>query len=217
MKYCVAISDRALERIAILLPNLRTLCLASCKRISDEGIEYLGSQRRRRLPHLQTLDLSHCERITNGGACSLLEEHDRGDDNDNDNDNDDDDDRTAKSSPQLQSLSLSACTQISRLSALRCSSSCSSIVSLVLSDCIDITDECLCDLTLLSQLRQLRLDGCTRITDAGFCHLIPFLLCLCDLDLTGCLLLTDASVVAISLSCLVTLQPRDRCECRCLE
>ena len=112
--------------------------------------------------------------------------------------------------PQLSSLSLSYCGNITDLAVMAVASGCPQLSSLSLGGCSNITDVAVMAVASgCPQLSSLDLTYCYNITDAAVvalvsgCQLTTLSLSSCfkTTDLTYCYNITDAAVVAVALGC----------------
>ena len=108
------VDDSELIYIANGLPQLQSLNICCCNKITDEGIRALASG----LPRLQSLDISNCGDITDEGIRAV-----------------------ASGLPQLQSLDISRCDNITDEGIRALVIGCRQLQSLNIRGCDSITDE----------------------------------------------------------------------------
>jgi hypothetical protein len=107
------IDDTHLMTIANGLPQLQSLNISDCYRITDEGIRAVATG----LPQLQSLNISGCDHITDAGIRAV-----------------------ATGLPQLQFLSISFCGNITDEGITALANGCTQLQSLGIGWCVNITD-----------------------------------------------------------------------------
>jgi hypothetical protein len=108
----------------------------------------------------------------------------------------------SKRCPQLSSLNLEFCEQITDACVIALSKGCPQLFSLGLDGCHEITDAAVIALSRgCPELSSLGLDGCHEITDAAVIALSRGCPELSSLDLRGCYRITGACVIALAEGC----------------
>lgn len=161
------ITDKSLFMIATFLPQLESLILTHCQKISDKGIAYLSS-----LKQLKILNLWDCTHITDESL------------------------NTIKTSLKtLESLNLGLCNNITD-QGLAGIEELKELKKLTLDRCSQLTDEALRYLTRNTQLNYLDVKRCSNITNKGLSYTAA-LKELEHLHLTGCEHITKEGVIGL--------------------
>jgi tRNA U38,U39,U40 pseudouridine synthase TruA len=186
-----SITDIHLAVLLAYCPQLQSLNLSGCSKITDAGVTALSQ-----CAQLQSLNLTNCDKITDAGVTALSH------------------------FTQLQSLNLSFCSKITD-AGVAALSQCTQLQSLNLTYCNEITDAGVTALSRSTQLQSLNLYSCEKITDASVTALsqctqlqsLNLTYCkitdagvtalsqctqLQSLNLSSCSKITDACVTALS-------------------
>jgi len=183
------INDNVLNTILSTCEDgiIENLDLHRCWGITDKGcksIENIGSE-------IRNLNLLDCWDITDNGLVSL-----------------------SSYLPNLESIDLSNCRKITNLSVITLLQNCPRLSKISLSYCKNLSSELFSNSLLWRKVKQLNLQRCTGIFDAGFAlwkeqinqenddPLIPDFFCLKKLNLSDCSFLTDAAINNIAETCL---------------
>ena len=168
-------SDRLLLLFREQCPELRTLDLRGCIRLSKLGTGWAPVG----LKLLQSLDLSMCTGLTNAGLVKI-----------------------ATGCPSIRSLSIEGCKKITSVGLEAVSASCSqSMTSLDLSGCVKLSDQLIgSSVSKLIRLEHLRVARC-KITDTGLSLVVTACRALRSLDLSDATKVSDAGIVAVSTGC----------------
>lgn len=139
---CVRVTDQSLQNISICLPDLKVLKLKLCRAITDLGITCLSH-----LLQLEELNVSGCEFITGKGIEELVKEPNL----------------------KLKRLYLSALANVHESSVIKLAISAPNLTVLDLSSSRSgVTNRSVQEIFRhLVRLRELHLNFCDRITDAG--------------------------------------------------
>lgn len=142
LSFSVRITDHCVAEICQVLPNLKTLKLRRCRALTDYSVVEMA-----KLEQLEVLDISECEAITGKGLAEGI---------------------AAKPRPKLKELYISA-LNICEKSIIKVSESCPYLLVLDLSFCLNaVSDVCIQMIFKnLVWIRQLHLDTCERLSDAG--------------------------------------------------
>lgn len=140
---CVRITDACLQSIAQWLPQLTVLGLRLCRAITDMGLVCLGALRQ-----LEEIDVSGCEYVTGQGIEDLLK---------------------VANVKHFKWLQFSALSNIQVASVITLVQRCPNLTVLNLSSCrCALTNKSVQAIfKYSSQLRDLNLNFCDKITDAG--------------------------------------------------
>jgi len=104
--------------------------------------------------------------------------------------------------PQLQSLNIRDCSEITDKGIIALATGCPQLQSLIMSYCHNITDEGIRALaTGLPQLQSLEISQCRNITDEGIRALASGCAQLQSLNITGCNNITDEGIRAVATGC----------------
>ncbi|KAK9265788.1 hypothetical protein L1049_012471 [Liquidambar formosana] len=170
---CQKISDKGIEAITSACPKLKVFSIYWNVRVTDTGIEHLV----RNCKHIVDLNLSGCKSITDKSLRLVAENY-----------------------RDLESLNLTRCVKLTDGGLQQILLKCSSLQSLNLYALSSFTDEAYKKISLLAHLRFLDLCGAQNFSDQGlFC--IAKCKNLVSLNLTWCVRLTDAGVIAIAQGC----------------
>lgn len=142
MTYSVRLTDQSLLQICEVLKNLKVLKLRRCRALTDLGVKNLLD-----LPQLQVLDISECESITSAGLLEGI---------------------ASKSNPNIQELYVSA-LNICEKTIVKISENFLNLRVLDLSYCFNHLNDLGVQMIFknLVLLRELNLDLCDKISDAG--------------------------------------------------
>jgi F-box/leucine-rich repeat protein 2/20 len=170
LKFCAKITDTAVQYICTNCPNLETLDLEGCRRVTDHGVAGLVD-----LSSLRTLRLDGLNKVSAGVVLSV-----------------------AAQCGELSSLSLSGLA-IDDKAIIDLSNECKGIQGLELVGCNAVSDTGLLNLAgkLNSSLQTLNLSYCSKITDLGVEALAQQCGNLVSLNLYGCIKLSSAGIVAL--------------------
>ncbi|KAJ3175998.1 hypothetical protein HK101_010525 [Irineochytrium annulatum] len=179
LRTCWQVTDDILGGLVQLCPNVSTLRVPNCWKITDRGMAMAAVGWTR----IREFDASYCGQLTGAG----LAEH---------------------RWTMLEKLNLTYCKQIGdgQLEKILCRTTevsdlrlRSHLASLDLSDCEQVSDKCLKWIaSSCYNLTHLNLRFCTRITNGGLYDLSLGCQSFRSLDLSHCLSLTDAAVVFFS-------------------
>jgi CRP-like cAMP-binding protein len=165
---------------------IENLDLHRCWGITDKScktIEAVGSE----IKHLNLLD---CWDITDNGLVAL-----------------------SSKLPNLETIDLSNCRKITNVSVISLLQNCPKLSKLSLSYCKNLSSELFSNSLIWRKVKQLNLQRCTGIFDAGFAFwkdqinqenddpLIPDFFRLKKLNLSDCSFLTDAAINSIAETC----------------
>ncbi|GJP46869.1 hypothetical protein CLOM_g6121 [Closterium sp. NIES-68] len=170
---CQQVTDQGVTTAAKLLPNLQSFSLYWNLRVTDSGVKQVVL----RCTSLQTLNLSGCKNITDTALRFI-----------------------STSLPNLKSLNLTRCVRATDTGLKYVTSGCTQLEELLLYALSSFTDESLATIGRLSHLRVLDLCGMKHLTDQGLqgiaccTHLI-------SLNLSWCVLITDQSLITVASSC----------------
>ena len=181
-------TDRELQITAMNSPELQSLGLEGCHKITDAGVRALTALDDTDIPllrNLQSLNLKSCRQITDAGI------------------------QHVSKLINLQSLNLGSCNQITD-TGIGALARLTKLQNLDFWSCRQITDAGIQALTQLTNLQSLNLWGCRQITDAGIQH-VSQLINLQSLNLGYCSQITDTGVLA--LAALPNLQNLDLTRC----
>ncbi|KAJ3707010.1 hypothetical protein LUZ61_010715 [Rhynchospora tenuis] len=170
---CQKISDRGVEAMTSICPNLLALSLYWNVGLTDNTIKHIVKN----CPKIIDLNLSGCKNITDQSLLLI-----------------------ADSFPALEKLNITRCIRLTDNSLLQLLVKCSCLQSLNLYALSSFTDKVYCKIGLLSDLRFLDLCGAQNLTDEGL-SCIARCRNLTSLNLTWCVRVTDAGVVAIAQGC----------------
>lgn len=169
---CTQVDDAWLSRIGKLLPTLKVVHLKRCGRVTDEGLKSLLQS-----CHLKSLHVPNGRGVHGEWFSAANAEHiqalclrQAG------YVTDDWLDELVLSIPQIHTLNLSGCKEVSTIG----------VISI---------------LTHCTRLRGLDLRGCRKVADAAAWHQLRQSPTLEDLVLAGCALLTDESLACIATAC----------------
>ncbi|CAO1355698.1 unnamed protein product [Diamesa serratosioi] len=140
--YSVRLTDQSLIQICKVLKNLKVLKLRRCRALTDLGVKNLID-----LPHLQVLDISECESITSAGLLQGI---------------------ASKNNPHIQELYVSA-LNICEKTIVKITENFLNLRVLDLSFCFNHLNDLGVQMIFknLVFLRELNLDLCDKISDAG--------------------------------------------------
>ncbi|CAL4888493.1 unnamed protein product [Urochloa decumbens] len=170
---CQKISDKGIEAITSLCPNLQGLSIYWIVGLTDLSIGHITKNCRQ----IVDLNLSGCKKISDKGM-SLI----------------------ANSYQGLKKLNITRCVKLTDGGLKEVLQRCSLLESLNLYALSSFTDKVYKDIGLLSNLTFLDLCGAQNLTDDG---LVCISRCggLTYLNLTWCVRVTDAGVIAIAQGC----------------
>lgn len=142
LTYSVRLTDQSLLQICMVLKNLKLLKLRRCRALTDLGVKNLLD-----LPQLQVLDISECESITSAGILEGI---------------------ASKNNPNIQELYVSA-LNICEKTIVKISENFLNLRVLDLSYCFNHLNDLGVQMIFknLVLLRELNLDLCDKISDAG--------------------------------------------------
>ncbi|XP_038720382.1 F-box protein At3g58530 [Tripterygium wilfordii] len=170
---CQKISDKGIETITGACPKLKVFSIYWNVRVTDIGIQYLVKNCR----HVVDLNLSGCKHISDKSLQLFADNY-----------------------PELEFLDLTRCIKLTDGGLKQILSKCSFLQSLNLYALSSFTDEAYAKISLLSHLRFLDLCGAQNISDESL-SCIAKCKKLVSLNLTWCVQITDAGVMAIAQDC----------------
>lgn len=175
---CNAVTQPQPQNCAkFMIDNDILSCHFSCPRVTDRSMEHVAKV----LVHLQAFTISGCQLVSD----KYLE-------------------RIARRNGGLTVLGLSRCPGISSLALVQIPRSCVGLKTVDLSHNANVTDDVLGELArCCRRLGNLYLQYCAFITDAGVQTFVVEANhdTLMSLDLSGCVLLSDHSIVALGQLC----------------
>ncbi|TPX67579.1 hypothetical protein SpCBS45565_g03716 [Spizellomyces sp. 'palustris'] len=192
LQTCWRVTDRDLETLAALCPNIYYLSLSNCWRFTDKGLRYLT----RNLTRVVEADLSYCGQLKGSGFArhkwSKLKKLDLsyckaiGDEQV---------EKILSGTSEITHLQLRRCMKMTDLSMFHVVRYCRHIRYLDLSDCEKLTDRCLNWIGSTSfHLTTLILSFCKRLTNHGVRELQMGSQRLEHLDFSHCEHLTDDAI-----------------------
>ncbi|OAY79870.1 F-box/LRR-repeat protein 2 [Ananas comosus] len=166
---CKSVTDNLLHSLSKNCLHLEELGLAGCSNITDSGLSVLADGCR----HIRFLDLSKCSKIGDIGVSKIAE----------------------ASSSSLTSLKILDCFNAGDTSIFSLAKSCPNLETLVIGGCRDITDESIETLSVAcsQSLKSLRMDWCLNITDSSLRCLLSHCRHLVALDIGCCDKVTDSA------------------------
>ncbi|XP_027069370.1 F-box protein At3g58530-like isoform X1 [Coffea arabica] len=170
---CQKISDKGVEVITSICPNLAAFSIYWNVRVTDIGVKHLV----RNCKRITDLNLSGCKNITEQSLHLIADNY-----------------------RDLESLNLTRCIKLTDGGLQQILLNCYSLQSLNLYALSSFTDEAYKKISLLSHLRFLDLCGAQNLTDDGL-RSIANCRKLVSLNLTWCIHVTDVGVKAIAESC----------------
>ncbi|PIA48654.1 hypothetical protein AQUCO_01400911v1 [Aquilegia coerulea] len=173
LNVCQKISDKGIQAVTSVCPNLKSFSIYWNVRVTDLGIKKLSQNCR----HLVNLNLSGCQSITDVGLNSIADNY-----------------------PELEVLNLTRCTKLTDDGLQQILLKCSKLQSLNLYALSRFTDEAYKKIALLPNLKFLDLCGAQNLSDQGL-SCIAECKNLTDLNLTWCVRVTDVGVEAIAQGC----------------
>lgn len=166
---CRFVTDKALLTLSMNCHNLEELCLQGCSNISDTGLISLSNGCKR----IKFLDLNKCSNVGDAGVSGVA--------------------RACSSS--LITLKLLDCYKIGADSILSLAEFCQNLETLIIGGCRGISNE---SIKLLASackinLKNLRMDWCTNISDSSVSCILNDCRNLEALDIGCCEEVTDAA------------------------
>ena len=177
-----------LKRLEVL-PSLKTLHLACCERLDDEGLQVLTEVAK----NLQNLYLQECDQVTGHGLSKLANLDLLHELNVSSCEVTAETLHAFSTMPILQSLVLDDCALCNE-DQLRALSSLNRVRHLSLRRSHSFPDEGLSRLSFLTALDSLRLEDCVNVTDSGL-QALSSLVRLSSLSLSGCRNITHKGLV----------------------
>jgi hypothetical protein len=178
LEQCYHITDISIKKVAEKCPKLNSLNLRSCINITDASIVRLSKG----CPHLHSLHLSDCDKITDLSIIKVAEKY-----------------------PHLHTLNLRRMRNITDRSIIMVGDSCPNLCNLHLQACENITDLSIIRIAEgCPDLRSLNFSGenlNSIATDVSVIRLADKCPKLNSLNLRGCINITDASIVRLSKGC----------------
>lgn len=182
------VNDDVLDKIVSQCGNdtIKILELNRCWGISDKGCQAIGKIG----SSIQTLNLLDCWDVTDNGLVSL-----------------------SSTLTNLEAIDLSNCRKITNIGVIALLTNCPKLTKLSLSYCKNISSEVFTNTHIWRKIKQLNLQRCTGIFDAGFAMWkdqinnpsedpnIPKTFQLQKLNLSDCSFLSDAAISNISQVC----------------
>ncbi|XP_065200656.1 F-box/LRR-repeat protein 14-like [Planococcus citri] len=177
LSLCKQITDKSVLKIVQSLENLENLELGGCSNVTDSGLLAIANG----LKRLKSLNLRSCWNVSDQGIRLIAGQTDK---------------KTGNLT--LERLGLQDCQHLSD-EALKCISiGLTSITSINLSFCINISDVGLKYLAKIPSLRELNLSSCDNVSDAGVAYLAEAGSPITSLDVSFCDKVTDQSLDYIS-------------------
>ncbi|XP_020092764.1 F-box protein At3g58530 [Ananas comosus] len=170
---CQKISDKGIDAITSISPNLRALSIYWNVGLTDLSIQYIVKNCRQ----IVDLNLSGCKKISDK-SLHLIADNYQG----------------------LESLNITRCIKLTDDGLQQILLKCSSLQSLNLYALSSFTDKAYEKIAFLSNLRFLDLCGAQNLSDEGL-SCIARCAKLVSLNLTWCVCVTDVGVVAIAQGC----------------
>ncbi|XP_058213041.1 F-box protein At3g58530 isoform X2 [Rhododendron vialii] len=170
---CQKISDRGVEAITSICPNLKVFSIYWNVRVTDTGIEHLVKN----CKHIVDLNLSGCKNISDKSLQLIADNY-----------------------QHLECLNLTRCIKLTDCGLCKIFVKCSSLNSLNLYAVSSFTDEAYKKISLLTELKFLDLCGAQNLTDHGLSCIAK---CnnLVSLNLTWCVRVTDEGVIPLAEGC----------------
>ncbi|KAF7145505.1 hypothetical protein RHSIM_Rhsim04G0094400 [Rhododendron simsii] len=170
---CQKISDRGVEAITSICPNLKVFSIYWNVRVTDTGIEHLVNN----CKHIVDLNLSGCKNISDKSLQLIADNY-----------------------QHLECLNLTRCIKLTDGGLCKIFVKCSSLHSLNLYAVSSFTDEAYKKISLLTELKFLDLCGAQNLTDHGLSCIAK---CnnLVSLNLTWCVRVTDEGVIPLAECC----------------
>uniref|UniRef100_A0A803QPD6 F-box/LRR-repeat protein 15-like leucin rich repeat domain-containing protein n=1 Tax=Cannabis sativa TaxID=3483 RepID=A0A803QPD6_CANSA len=170
---CQKISDKGIEAITSVCPKLKVFSIYWNVRVTDSGIRSLVKN----CKHINDLNLSGCKNISDKSLRFVADHY-----------------------PEIEFLNLTRCVKLTDSGLQQILLSCSSLQSLNLYALSSLSDDTYKSISLLSHLKFLDLCGAQNLSNEGVfsiakCH------SLVSLNLTWCIRVTDAGVIAIAEGC----------------
>ncbi|XP_072527714.1 protein AMN1 homolog [Salminus brasiliensis] len=164
------ISDSALKKIHC--PQLRTIILTKCVRITSEGLEDLASH----CPCLKVVDLTGCTAVTDAGVQAL-----------------------ARNCKWLEVVSLMECTSVSDVALTELGANCRFLYSIYFGG-TEVTDDGVIGLATgvcCQSLKELQMVRCRNLTDKAVAAVLSNCANIRIFNFHGCPLITDKSREAL--------------------
>ncbi|KAG5552311.1 hypothetical protein RHGRI_010404 [Rhododendron griersonianum] len=170
---CQKISDRGVEAITSICPNLKVFSIYWNVRVTDTGIEHLVKN----CKHIVDLNLSGCKNISDKSLQLIADNY-----------------------QHLECLNLTRCIKLTDGGLCKIFVKCSYLHSLNLYAVSSFTDEAYKKISLLTELKFLDLCGAQNLTDHGLSCIAK---CnnLVSLNLTWCVRVTDEGVIPLAEGC----------------
>ncbi|KAI8558874.1 hypothetical protein RHMOL_Rhmol04G0130100 [Rhododendron molle] len=170
---CQKISDRGVEAITSICPNLKVFSIYWNVRVTDTGIEHLVKN----CKNIVDLNLSGCKNISDKSLQLIADNY-----------------------QHLKCLNLTRCIKLTDGGLCKIFVKCSSLHSLNLYAVSSFTDEAYKKISLLTELKFLDLCGAQNLTDHGLSCIAK---CnnLVSLNLTWCVRVTDEGVIPLAEGC----------------
>lgn len=189
---CRKLTDKGLVGIANGCHSLKSLHLANCKSVTDGLLEALSKTS----CHLEELGMQGCIKITNSGLSSLVERCRQIrllDVNKCSKIGDDGVVKVSKFCSSLKTLKLLDCCEVGDKSIYSLAESCKNLETLVIGGCRGVSDESIKALasTCSYNLKTLRMDWCSNISDSALCNVLSHCKKLEALDIGCCHEISD--------------------------
>ena len=174
LKYC-NVSKESIYWISGKYANVKCRVLTAidisfCSRVCDQSLKVLASGCR----DLQYLNISGCKEISNQGMASIK-----------------------RKCHKLRSLNLSSCPKLNDKALTAISTMCPLLHHLDLSSCVNISDQSIKEVTKLSHLLTLNLNGAINVTEASLYEIGIRCRSLALVDVTGCKEITRNGLVSL--------------------
>ncbi|KAJ3674581.1 hypothetical protein LUZ60_005197 [Juncus effusus] len=170
---CQKITDKGIEAITIICPNLNAISLYWNVGLTNESIKHIVKN----CKHIIDLNLSGCKNITDKSMLLIADKY-----------------------PNLEKLNITRCIKLTDNGLLQILTKCSFLQSLNLYALSSFTEKVYMKMGLLNNLIFLDLCGAQNLTDEGL-YCIAQCENLISLNLTWCVRVTDLGVIAIAQGC----------------
>ncbi|KAL1129502.1 hypothetical protein AAG570_012447 [Ranatra chinensis] len=178
LSLCKQVTDTSLGRIAQYLKNLEVLELGGCCNVTNTGLLLVAWG----LKRLKRLNLRSCWHVSDQGIGHLAGL----------------DGETADGNAALEYLGLQDCQRLSDEALRHVSVGLTSLKSINLSFCVNISDGGLKYLAKMSSLRELDLRSCDNVSDVGLAYLAEGGSRVSSLDVSFCDKIGDRALVHVS-------------------